>query len=59
MSDSPKEPKKAKPELTVHPAIEPPPDAKARIAAELGRELSDALEQAVMEHENGGSPDVA
>ena len=59
MSDSPKEHRKAEPELTVHPAAEPSPETKARIAAELGQGLSEALEQAVMEHEHGGSPDVA
>ncbi len=59
MCDSPKEPKKAEPELTVHPATEPSPETKAKIAAKLGHKLSEALEQAVREHENGGSPDVA
>ncbi len=65
MSNSPKEHKKAEhkkaeqAELTVHPAVEPSPKTEARIAAELGQGLSEALEQAVMEHENGGSPDVA
>jgi len=55
MNDSPKEPKKADPELIVHPITEPSPETKARIAAELGRELSEALEQAVEEHEDGES----
>ena len=59
MSDSPKEPRKAEPDLTVHPAADLSPDAKAEIATELGQELSDALEQAVEEHEDGGAPDVA
>ena len=59
MNDSPKEPKKTKPELTVHPATEPSPGTKAKIAAELGHDLSDALEQAVREHEGNGAPDVA
>ena len=59
MSDSPNEPKKTKPELTVHPATEPSPDAKVRIAAELGRGLSEALERAVREHEDEEGPDVA
>jgi len=58
MNDSPKEPKKTDPELTVHPAIEPSPGTKAKIAAELGQELSDALEQAVKEHEGNGAPGV-
>ena len=51
MSNSPEEPKKNEPELTVHPAVEPSPEMEAKIAAELGQELSDALEQAVREHE--------
>jgi hypothetical protein len=55
MSDLPEEPKKAEPELTVHPATEPLPETKARIAAELGQELSDALEQAMEEHEDDKS----
>jgi hypothetical protein len=59
MNDSPKEPKKVEPELTVHPATEPSPETKVRIAAELGQGLSEALEQAVDEHEDGGAPDVA
>ena len=59
MSNSPKEPKGTKPELTVHPATEPSPETKARIAAELGRRLSEALERAVREHEGDESPDVA
>ena len=59
MSNSPKEPKKTKPELTVHPAVEPSPETKAKIAAELGQGLSEALEQAVREHEGGEGPDVA
>jgi hypothetical protein len=59
MSDSPKEPKKTDPKLTVHPATEPSPGTKVKIAAELGQELSGALEQAVDEHEDGGAPDVA
>ena len=59
MCDSSKEPSKTDPKLIVHPAVEPSPTTKARIAAELGQGLSEALEQAVMEHENGGSPDVA
>ena len=54
MSDSPKDSEKAKPELTVHPATEPSPEAKARIAAELGQGLSEALERAVREHEGDG-----
>jgi hypothetical protein len=57
MSDSPKDPKKTEPELTVHPATEPPSDAKARIAAKLGQELSETLERAVREHEDGGASD--
>ena len=59
MSDSMKEPKKNEPELTVHPAIEPSPKTEAKIAAELGQDLSAALEKAVREHEGGGAPDVA
>jgi len=59
MSDSPQEPQKVDPELTVHPATEPSPEAKARIAAELGQKLSEALEQAVREHDDDGAPDVA
>jgi hypothetical protein len=59
MNDSPKEPKNTEPELTVHPAVEPSPETKARIAAEFGRDLSEALEQAVREHEDGGAPGVA
>ena len=60
MNDSPKEPKKVEPELTVHPATEPSSEeTKAKIAAELGQGLSEALEQTVEEHENGGVPDVA
>jgi hypothetical protein len=59
MSDSPKEPQKAVPELTVHPAVEPSPGTKTRIATELGQELSEALEKAVEEHEGNGAPDVA
>jgi hypothetical protein len=55
MSDSTKEPKKAEPKLTVHPAIEPSSETKAKIAAELGQELSEALEQAVREHEDNES----
>ena len=59
MSDSPKEPKKAEQaELTVHPAVEPSPETKAKIATELGRELSEALEQAVSEHDDDGTPGV-
>ena len=57
MCDSPKEPKKTDPELTVHPAAEPSPETKAKIATELGQELSDALEHAVREHEGNGEPD--
>lgn len=53
MSDLPKEFEKAEPELTVHPAVEPSPETKAKIAAELGKGLSEALEQAVREHEDG------
>jgi hypothetical protein len=56
MNDSPKAPKKTEPELTVHPAAEPSPETKAGIAAELGQELSEALEQAVRDHEDGGAP---
>ena len=59
MDDSPKKHNKAEAELTVHQAVEPSPETKARIAAELGRDLSEALEQAVREHEGGGAPDVA
>jgi hypothetical protein len=59
MNDAPKEPKNTEPELTVHPATEPSSETKARIAVELGRELSESLEQAVREHEDGGAPDVA
>jgi hypothetical protein len=59
MSDSQKEPKKVEPELTVHPATEPSPEAKAKIAADLGKGLSEALERAVREHEGNESPDVA
>jgi hypothetical protein len=60
MSDSRNEPKKAEQaELTVHPATEPSPGTKTRIATELGQELSEALEQAVEEHEGGGAPDMA
>jgi hypothetical protein len=58
MSDSPKESKKTDPELTVHPATEPSPGTKAKIAATLGQELSEALAQAVSEHENDETPDV-
>ncbi len=56
MNDSPREPKKTDPELTVHPAVEPSPETKARIAVELGQELYGALEQAVEEHEDGRAP---
>ena len=59
MSESPKKSKGTDPELIVHPATEPSPDAKVRIAAELGRELYEALERAVREHEDGGAPGVA
>ena len=59
MSDPPKEPKKAKPALTVHPAGKPSPETKAEIATELGQELSEALDQAVREHEGDESPEVA
>jgi hypothetical protein len=59
MNDSPKESKETDPELTVHSAIEPSSETKAKIAAELGQGLSDALEQAVEEHEDGRAPDVA
>ena len=60
MSDSPKEPKKTDPELTVHPATEPSPGTKTRIAVELGQELSEALDHAIREHNNDdGAPDVA
>ena len=59
MSDSPNEPKKTDPELTVHPATEPSPETKAKIAVGLGQQLSEALEQAVGEHEGNESPDVA
>jgi len=59
MIDAPEEPKGTELELTVHPAVEPSPETKARIAAEFGRDLSEALEQAVREHEGGGAPDVA
>jgi hypothetical protein len=58
MCDSPKEPKKADPELIVHSAVEPSPKMKARIAAELGQELSDALERAVRKYEDDDAPDV-
>ena len=59
MNDSPKKSKETDPELTVHPATEPSRGTKAQIAAELGHELSDALEQAVKEHNDDGTPDVA
>jgi hypothetical protein len=59
MSDSPKDPEKTKPKLTVHPATEPSPETKVKIAAELGQGLSEALEQAVREHEGNRNPDVA
>jgi hypothetical protein len=59
MSDLPKETDKTELTLTVHPATEPSPGTKAKIAAELDQELSDALEQACEEHEGGGAPDVA
>ena len=59
MSDLPKDSEKAKPELTVHPATEPSPDTKAKIAEELGRELSEALEQAVREHNDDGTSGAA
>jgi hypothetical protein len=55
MSDSTKGPKKAVPKLTVHPATDPSPGTKAKIAAELGQELSEAIEQAVREHEGNES----
>jgi hypothetical protein len=55
MNDSPKEPQNTDPELTVHPATEPSSETKARIVAELGRELSEALQQAVRDHEDGGA----
>jgi hypothetical protein len=58
MSNSPKVPKKTKPELTVHPATEPSPETKAKITTELGESLSEALERAVREHEGEDSPDV-
>jgi hypothetical protein len=59
MSDSPKEPKKTDPELTVHPPTEPSPGTKAKIAAELGQKLSEAMAQAVKEHEDDETPGVA
>ena len=59
MSDLRKDPKKTEPELTVHPATEPSPEAKAKIAAELGQKLSGSLERAVREHEDEEGPDVA
>jgi len=55
MTASPKEPKKTEPELTVHPAAEPSPETEAKIVVELGRKLSEALEQAVRDHEDGGA----
>ena len=59
MGNTPKKSKGTKPELIVHPATEPSPEMKARIAAVLGQELSGALEQAVREHEGDGAPGVA
>ena len=58
MIDSSKEPTKPDPELTVHPATESSPGTKSKIAAELGQGLSDALEQAVKEHNDDGVPGV-
>jgi len=55
MIDSHKDPEKSEPELTVHSATEPPAEKKVKIAVELGRELSEVLERAVREHEDGGA----
>ena len=43
----------------VQPTTEPSPETKAKMAAELGRGLSEALEQAAREHEDEESPDVS
>jgi len=59
MGNSPKKSKGTEPELTVHPAAEPSPETRARIAAELGQGLSEALERVVREYEDEESPDVA
>ena len=56
MSDLTKGHDEAEPKLTVHPATEPSRETKAKIASELGRELSEALEQAVRKHEDDGPP---
>jgi hypothetical protein len=55
MIDSHKDPEKTEPELTVHSATEPSAEKKVKIAAELGRELSEALERAAREHKDGGA----
>ena len=53
MSDSRKDSEKTNPELTIHPAIDLSPGTKAKIAAEFGHGLSEAIEEAVRQHEDG------
>ena len=59
VSDSPKELKGMEPVLTVPPAPDPSAETEADIAAKLALELSEALEQAVGEHDDDGTPGAA